>query len=196
MPYTLRQPFATILVYCSPNNPKSIWKKFEQAMSKDYTKLTNLTKENVRKKALLRINSIMESMGKDINNYALIDDKINLTEDDKSSKEMEEELTFVVSDKDLQSINKLNKEQKLAYDKIIGKIFSNDHGAFFIDGPGGTRKTYLYCTLLAIVRSKGYIALPVASSGVAASNLPLGRTSHSRFKLPINIDENTTCNIT
>ena len=32
MPYTLRRLFVTILVYCSPNNPKSIWENFEQAM--------------------------------------------------------------------------------------------------------------------------------------------------------------------
>ena len=147
MPYTLRRLFATILVYCLPNNPKSIWEKFKQAMSEDYTKLSNLTKEDTRKKVLLSIISIMESMRKDINNYTLIDEKISLTEDDKSSKEMEEELTFIVSDKDLHSINKLNTELKLAYDKIIGKIFSNDHGAFFLLMVQGVQEKPTYIAL-------------------------------------------------
>ncbi|XP_069144585.1 uncharacterized protein [Solanum lycopersicum] len=67
--------------------------------------------------------------------------------------------------------------------------------AFFIDGPGGTGKTFLYRALLAAVRTKGFIALATASSGVAASILLGGRTAHSRFKIPVDIDDNFTCNI-
>ena len=39
---------------------------------------------------------------------------------------------------------------------------------FFVDGPGGTGKTFLYKGLLAQVRSQGHVALAVASSGIAA----------------------------
>ena len=46
-------------------------------------------------------------------------------------------------------------------------IFSNKHGSFFTDGPGGMEKTYSYCALLAIVCSKGFIALPGASFSAA-----------------------------
>ncbi|WMV07183.1 hypothetical protein MTR67_000568 [Solanum verrucosum] len=41
----------------------------------------------------------------------------------------------------------------------------------------------------------GYIALATTTSGVAASILPGGRTAHSRFKIPIDLDDNTSCNI-
>ncbi|XP_073131918.1 uncharacterized protein [Henckelia pumila] len=44
-------------------------------------------------------------------------------------------------------------------------------GLFFVDGPEGTGKTYLYCALLANVRSRKMIALATATSGVAASIL-------------------------
>ncbi|KAD2392816.1 hypothetical protein E3N88_39793 [Mikania micrantha] len=47
-------------------------------------------------------------------------------------------------------------------------------GVFFIDGPGGTGKTFLYKALLAEVRSRGLIALATASSGAAANNIPGG----------------------
>ncbi|XP_006356180.1 uncharacterized protein [Solanum tuberosum] len=60
---------------------------------------------------------------------------------------------------------------------------------------GGSGKTFLYRALLATVRSKGFIALATTTSGVAASILPGGRTAHSRFKIPINIDEQFSCNI-
>ena len=51
-----------------------------------------------------------------------------------------------------------------------------------MDAPGGTGKTFSSNTLLAGVRSKGGIALAVASSGIAAILLELGRTFHSRCK--------------
>ncbi|WMV18299.1 hypothetical protein MTR67_011684 [Solanum verrucosum] len=45
------------------------------------------------------------------------------------------------------------------------------------------------CALLAAVRFKGFTALATATSGVAASVLPGGRTAHSRFKLPLDTHE-------
>ncbi|GJZ19453.1 hypothetical protein Tco_0556043 [Tanacetum coccineum] len=66
---------------------------------------------------------------------------------------------------------------------------------FFIDGPGGIGKTFLYKALLDIVRSRGLIALATASSGAAANNMTGGRTAHSRFKIPINLSTNSMCNI-
>jgi hypothetical protein len=39
------------------------------------------------------------------------------------------------------------------------------------------------------------IAIAVASSGIAALLLVGGRTAHSTFKIPINIDADSTCNV-
>ena len=63
-------------------------------------------------------------------------------------------------------------------------------------GPGGTRKTYLYRALLARVRGERKIALATATSGVAASIMPGGRTAHSRFKIPLNLEEGKSCSFT
>ncbi|KAG7968462.1 hypothetical protein I3843_08G156400 [Carya illinoinensis] len=51
-------------------------------------------------------------------------------------------------------------------------FFSNETAVFFIDGPRGTGKTFLYKALLAKIRSEHFIALATASSGVVASILP------------------------
>ncbi|CAH9110176.1 unnamed protein product, partial [Cuscuta epithymum] len=56
-------------------------------------------------------------------------------------------------------------------------------------------KTFIWKTLSAALRSKGEIVLNVASSGIASLLLPGGRTAHSRFAIPININEDSTCNI-
>jgi len=47
----------------------------------------------------------------------------------------------------------------------------------------------------AALRSKGEIVLTVASSGIAALLIPGGRTTHSRFCIPLNVDEFSTCTI-
>ena len=52
--------------------------------------------------------------------------------------------------------------------------------------------TYLYKALLAKVRSMNLIAI----ASIAASIMPGGRTAHSRFKIPIKLDNNTMCSFT
>nr|XP_043633113.1 ATP-dependent DNA helicase PIF1-like [Erigeron canadensis] len=58
------------------------------------------------------------------------------------------------------------------------------------------RKTYIWKTLSSAIRSKGEIVLNVASSGIASLLLEGGRTAHSRFRIPININEDSFCSIT
>ena len=64
-----------------------------------------------------------------------------------------------------------------------------------MDGPRGTGKTFIYRTLIAYYKSKGKIILATASSGIAATLLPGGRTAHSRFKIPINVEVGSFCSI-
>ena len=66
--------------------------------------------------------------------------------------------------------------------------FTTKKEPFFIDGPGGTGKTFLTNLLLATIRKSCRIALAVASSKVAATLLTGGRTAHSVFKLPLNLN--------
>ena len=46
------------------------------------------------------------------------------------------------------------------------------------------------------MRSRGQIALAVATSGVAALLLEGGTTAHFRYKIPIELDEASTCSVT
>ncbi|CAN1781972.1 hypothetical protein LINPERHAP1_LOCUS15628 [Linum perenne] len=66
---------------------------------------------------------------------------------------------------------------------------------FFSHGHGGTGKTFLYNCIISKVRSTGGISLVVASSGIAATLLPDGVTAHSRFKIPLEIDNLSTCTV-
>jgi ATP-dependent DNA helicase PIF1 len=66
---------------------------------------------------------------------------------------------------------------------------------FFLYGYGGTDKTYIWGAMSAALRSNGEIVPTVTSSGIAALLILSGRTAHSRFAIPINIHETSTCEI-
>jgi ATP-dependent DNA helicase PIF1 len=68
-------------------------------------------------------------------------------------------------------------------------------GVFFLHCYGGTGKTFMWRTLASSMRSKGEIVLTVASSGIASLLLPGGRTTHSKFKIPVPTLDNATCEI-
>ena len=65
--------------------------------------------------------------------------------------------------------------------------------AFFLAAPGDTGKTFVLNALIKTMRSHGWIVIAVASSGLAALLLPNGRTAHSRFKIPINVNATSRC---
>ncbi|GAU48402.1 hypothetical protein TSUD_405470 [Trifolium subterraneum] len=75
----------------------------------------------------------------------------------------------------------LNFEQFVAYHDIIQAVSNNLGLMFFVDGFGGSGKTYLWNALSCKIRSQGKIVLNVASSGIASLLLLGGRTAHSQF---------------
>ncbi|GJV79230.1 ATP-dependent DNA helicase PIF1-like protein [Tanacetum coccineum] len=87
----------------------------------------------------------------------------------------------------------LTTEQRNTYDKIIKAVDKKSGGVFFLYGYGGTGKTFVWKTLSAAIRRRRDIVLNVASSRIAALLLPGGRTTHSRFAILINVNEDSTC---
>jgi hypothetical protein len=85
-----------------------------------------------------------------------------------------------------------------AFNKIINAIDNNEEcyrKCFFLDDPGGSGKTFLYNTLMNVIRGRHQIVVPVASTGIAATLLKGGRTYHSQFKLPVPLLDNSTSNM-
>ena len=92
-------------------------------------------------------------------------------------------------------VAKLNDEQRVIYEKIVHMVCNKESGLFFVYGHGGTGKTYLWRTIISKLRSEGKIVLAVASSGIASLLLSNGRTAHSRFRIPLDITDSSTCKI-
>lgn len=123
--------------------------------------------------------------------YPEIDNTLN------ENRLLAEELSY--DSEDLSSVLEkkilLTSEQRSITQTVLHSV-NNDLGqSFFLDGPGGTGKSFVLEQVLADVRSKGNVALAVASSGIAALLLTGGRTVHSRFRLPLQLEETTMCKI-
>ncbi|KAG5520326.1 hypothetical protein RHGRI_033033 [Rhododendron griersonianum] len=196
MPLALRQLFATVLVYCEPSDVRKLWDLLFEAMSEDFTRKEAVSTEVCLLKTLRSVDYFLDGMGRSIKDYDLPSMMSNICETEFIGfREVLDELQIRIPPEDISALTSLNLEQKSAYDIILDQVSSNVNGLFFIDGPGGTGKTHLYRALLATIRSKGMIAIATATSGVAASIMPGGRTSHSRFKIPIDGNESSVCNI-
>ena len=183
MPASLRRLFATILVFCEPGGVRGLWDRHLEAMSDDYRRQHTCPKA-VEQMVLLDIRGMLESMGKDIKSFPLPDIDETYDNTGGEAREVIEETNIKVDEEGAALAALLNTEQRLAYDDILKAVDGDNGGVFFVDGPGGTGKTYLYRALLATVRGQGNIAVATATSGVAASIMPGGRTAHSRFKIP------------
>ena len=156
MPSSLRFLFATLLLHCAPTNPSLLWEKFEMELSRDFARAqvqTHCSAAEIRQKVLFDINKSFQHMGRHISEYKLVADSITLGCHDSMTKEVDSEMNVVVSPEDLLIASKLNAEQKHAYDLILQSVFSSRGQSFFIDGPGGTGKMFLYRSLLATLRS-------------------------------------------
>uniref|UniRef100_A0A0R0E7S8 ATP-dependent DNA helicase n=1 Tax=Glycine max TaxID=3847 RepID=A0A0R0E7S8_SOYBN len=79
----------------------------------------------------------------------------------------------------------MTDEQKQIYHKIMEAVNNNER----------TGKTYIWRTLASSLRAKNQIVIMVASSGIASLLLPGGKTAHSKFKIPVSIFKDSTCNI-
>jgi len=89
----------------------------------------------------------------------------------------------------------LNDEQVQVYEDIMTTILSKKGGFFFLYSYGGTGKTFMWKTLLAVLRNKGMIILNVTSSEITSLLLPCEKTTHSNFCIPQLVNDNSTCNI-
>ena len=161
-------------------------------MSEDYSR-NNLSPDLVQQMVLIDIRNMLQSMGKDIRSFPLPD--IDHSYDDASHmpREIFEEASVEQNPEDVLLCDSLNAEQRSTYDEIMAAVYSKQGGLFFVDGPGGTGKTFLYRALLTKLRSQDKFAVAIATSRVAVSIMPGRRTAHSCFKIPLTVEEGGCC---
>lgn len=154
-----------------------------------------LSDDDKKKYALLEIEKILRRNGTSLSRFESMPRLPRTSSDDSNVLVLDERSYYRTSlletlDRD---IPKMTCEQKFIYDQILSAVNKGDGGMFFVNGFGGTGKTFLWKLLSAAIRSRGDIVLNVASSGIASLLLQGGRTAHSRFGIPLNPDEFSSC---
>ena len=208
----IRSLFAMILYLGNPSNPGKLWETHKISLARDYILKERIRlnetyiqfNENIQNLTIFSLNEDLESYNKTTKNFyglpilpvdfnprsALSDQNFisnqfirdHLCYDREKLKKFADECLI-----------KFNHGQSQIYKTIMQS--SPENNMFFIDGPGGTGKTFLYNTILAKLRSEGKVGVAVATSGIAANLLDGGQTAHSIFKIPLKIHHESTCNI-
>ncbi|KAI9383363.1 hypothetical protein POPTR_013G071501v4 [Populus trichocarpa] len=175
----LRQLFVNIIMFCEVADPNSLFDQFWHFMHDDieYRLRSSFSMLNLHHKLPMPNGRLMD----EVRNKLL-------------REELDYDLAELRNNHSL-AIPHLNPCQKNIYDSVITSILQNKQALIFVHGHGGTRKTFLWHTIINRVRSEGLILPVVASSGIASLLLLRGRTSHSRFKIPLEVNENSTCEI-
>jgi hypothetical protein len=193
MSYYLRRLFAIIMVFYETSNICYLWDNLFESMSEDYCRTMSNNLKCVHQMVLKDIDDILSSMDKDIHDYGSPELDDQDLEYGYHNREVREQYSLGVNDSDLRCVQNLNPEQLSGYTEIIDHAINKKGRVFFVDGPGGTSKTFLYRCLIGTIHSEGLIAVATATSGIAASIMPGGRTAHSVFKILIKISDGSIC---
>lgn len=153
---------------------------------------------NVRLLSFSEIEKLLNDVGKSLRDFSTLPVPDERYMRDLDNRLINDELSHNRADMQEQHdklYKNLNKEQLNAYESIIQSVRDKKGGVFFVYGSGGCGKTFLWNTVIYRLRSEGQIVLPVASSGIAATLLPGGRTAYSRFHIPLKIDRHSIAGI-
>ncbi|XP_074323021.1 uncharacterized protein LOC141659970 [Apium graveolens] len=192
MPIQIRAMFVNILAYCSVSDPLALWEKHWPTLSNDvlyirrkisdYIHLT-LSEYEIQNYALAEIEKLLNDVGKSLRDFHMMpfpDEQFfhtfvnRLIVEETSYNKEELRLNHDKAHKNL------NSRQLDVYNAVVDNVNKNKGGMFFVYGSGGC---------------EGKIVLPVADSGIAATLLPGGRTTHSRYKIPLKLDQSSIAGI-
>ncbi|WVZ99087.1 hypothetical protein U9M48_044437, partial [Paspalum notatum var. saurae] len=204
--HQLRRLFVTMLLFCEVNDEATFFEKVWRFLADDIqyryqdvigNRQYKLPDIELRDCVLDELSLLFSRNGARIKDHSL-PPRSNLTQFPPGNRLMQEELSYDVPQLLIDSkkyIANLNPEQLHAFGTIVTAVLDHTPRFFFVSGYGGTGKTYLWNAIIAHLRSQRKIVLCVASSGVASLLLPGGRTAHSRFKIPCELDDSTVCDI-
>ncbi|CAG9762788.1 unnamed protein product [Ceutorhynchus assimilis] len=206
-PRMIRELFAILIVFCQLSDPNILWEKHRDSLSEDIKRHSEkscdditLIRENIYNQCLILIEEIVILVcGKTLSQCGLAS-STRVQDSIINNRQYLAELsydTYQLNEMVVENRTKLNMDQRKDYDKIMESVTSESGDLFFLDAPGGTGKTFLINLLLATVRGGKNIAIAVASSGIAATLIDGGKTAHSAFQLPLNLNfcEVPLCNI-
>ena len=207
----IRELFVIILIFCEPANPRELFDVFWETWIDDFKQRGQrqnvpLNETQLKTMLLLDLEMRLQSFEKLLGDFGLPQP----SQDDLACVEIfsNTEAVVIREEKDYNveqllsnlevTIPRFTAEQSLIYNDVMGAVSSEKQLLAFIDARGGCGKTYLLNSILSGVRSSssgGCVALAMATTGIAANLLELGRTFHSKLKATLTPTEDSTLQI-
>ena len=207
----LRELFVIILMFCQPSNPLALFNEFWDTWIDDFeqqgkNKKVTLDANQLKTILLLDLEMRLQSFEKELLDFGLpqpTQDELKRVQTVASTEHVliREEMDYDVNklSGSLQEIIPLfTEEQLVIYNDVLEAVRHENSLLIFIDARGGCGKTFLLNAILAGVRTlepAGCVALAMATTGIAANLLTLGRTFHSRLKAPLSVNKDSTLQI-
>jgi len=216
--WQLLRLFSLILAYCHPSQPATLFDNFKEYMAADrlyheHGPNTPLTAD-IEDDLLRDIDNQLSTLGTNLKTCNLRVPAPGPTSTiptlirNARLNPIEREAASARSQLKVQSMNpaQLDIYNTLYQDLQVIKaasaeptvLVADPHNAhcYFISAAAGTGKTFVQTALLDNSRGTlNGIALATASTGIAATLFPMGQTSHKLFSIPIEIFEDSLCNI-
>nr|CAH0107953.1 unnamed protein product [Daphnia galeata] len=199
MPHELRQLFVDICLYCNPANPLHLLESNMNHLMEDFIRRGHA--ENVSRNLALKWiqdklrlnNQTIEDLSLPVLDFHLIHQLIQeqLNETDENTRQEQRLMGEMMA-------TQFNEGQRSVFDQIMASINNVDNTVprlYFLDGPGGTGKSFLNNSIITVLQGQGKNVIAVASTGIASTLLIGGATYHSAFKLYPPITETTRSRI-
>eukprot|EP00794_Sanderia_malayensis_P014688 gene14688-biopygen11788 len=200
MPAQMRQLFATLILFQTLSDIHALFTEFQEDMAEDYVRCDQLQDPNATFQQQ-HIHMCLADIQKNLHNHAKslqdFPEMPQLPADYAQPQQLADEINIEQErEQGQQMLEQLHPEQLQIHNAIVRAIETQStDNCFFLDGPAGTGKTFLYNTLVYNLQASGHKVKCVAYSGIAATLLIDGRTAHSTFQIPIPLFDNSTCNI-
>ena len=189
MPKQLRLLFSMILVHGNPINSVNLYEKYKMFLCEDFLRTHNL---EISIDLLLQdIQSHLNLENKTLFNYNLPNPLYKSILFDETLIDVENMKKYSEN-----NIKTFNIKQREVFYEIMESVYgASTYKLFYLDGPAGSGKTYLYNTIIAHILGKSDKVLPCASTGIASTLLLNANTYHSTFQLFPPINNTSVCQI-
>ncbi|PIA29092.1 hypothetical protein AQUCO_06300048v1 [Aquilegia coerulea] len=204
--HQVRRLFCLILTECNPSRPEILWEKNALKICDDLpyqlkTKfgIQDPSDSDVCDYGLFLMNDYLLESGKTLSDFPNMPLPCKAWNEVVTNRLITEHQNFVYQglyEKAQEKVARFNTEQLNAYTEITNSVRNDSGQVFFLSGPAGTGKTFVYNAIADTLRSEGHIVIMVASSGLASLLLTGGRTTHSTFKIPFEVLDDSVCSVT
>jgi hypothetical protein len=197
MPFHMCKLFALILMNCEVNDPQNLWDDTCHLliMSDWQIRRHNLCPNNL----LLNAYLLIEKEIKRCNSNTTLEETYHIqrpiaphnpfTHNTHAGDDASQNPAPNQAHAD-EMISQLNPDQLTAFQAIYHSISNNEGKCFFLDGPGGTGKSYLYRCLMTKIRADGETYSACASTAIAATVID-ACTAHKLFYSPCDLEHDS-----